>query len=63
MFEIPNVVLQANQTIDSYLEKRAREIQNCWEPNRVSYLDVYSLPLDWYTTSGNLPLLFLVDYL
>lgn len=25
MFDVPNVVLKANQTIDSYLEKRARE--------------------------------------
>jgi len=30
MFDIPNVVLKANQTIDSYLEKRAREIRFCW---------------------------------
>jgi hypothetical protein len=63
MFDVPNVVLKANQTIDNYLEKRAREIRFCWEPDRVSYLDVHNLPLDWYTTSGSLPLLFLVDYL
>ena len=63
MFDVPNVVLKANQTIDSYLEKRAREIRFCWEPDRVCYLDVHSLPLDWYTTSGRLPLQFLVDYL
>ncbi len=31
MFDVPNVVLKANQTVDSYLEKRAREIRNCWE--------------------------------
>lgn len=63
IFDVPNVVLKANQTIDSYLEKRASEIRNCWEPDRVSYLDVHNLPLDWYTTSGSLPLLFLVDHL
>jgi len=46
MFDVPNVVLKTNQTIDSYLEKRARETRNCWEPDRVSCLDVHNLPLD-----------------
>ena len=63
MFDVPNIVLRANHTIDGYLEKRAREIRFCWEPGRVSYIDVHSLPLDWYTSSGRLPLLFLIDYL
>jgi hypothetical protein len=41
MFDVPNVVLKANQTVDSYLEKRAREIRNCWQADRGPTLDVY----------------------
>jgi hypothetical protein len=63
MFDVPNVPLKPGQTLDQYLERKAEGIRQCWEPDRGAYLDVSALPLDWRTTNGALPLVFLVDNL
>lgn len=63
MFDIPNVVLKPNETIDRYLNKRADAIFNAWAASGPCYVDAYSLPLEWRTTSGELPLLSVVSSL
>lgn len=60
MFDIPNVVLKSTETIDGYLKKRADAIFNSWAASRSCYIDAYSLPLEWRTTTGQLPLPYLV---
>lgn len=63
LFDIRSVVLKVGKSLDTYLNDRAKGIQNCWEPDRPVYVDVHDLPLDWKTTSGAQPIAYVVDYL
>ena len=62
MFDVRSVILKNGETLDAYLIKRAIGISQCWEPDRPVYVDAHDLALDARTSSGALPIAFLVDY-
>lgn len=63
LFDVPVPVLRDNQTLDDYLTKRANGIAHAWGRVRPFYIDAHDLPLDLRTSSGNVPITFLVDRL